>query len=607
MVEQRIFLNRITAAFILIMLLSVGLVVRLVYLQVVGHEHYATMSKENSIKTAPIAPTRGIIYDRNGKVLADNIPTYTLELIPEQVADMDATLGALKLLLGIPDEKIEQFKEQLSRQKHKPFVSIPLLLRLTEEQVAAFSTQKPFYPGVDIKAGLVRVYPYAELVSHVVGYVGRINTEEMKTLPEAEYEGSHHIGKAGIESAYEVDLHGKAGYIESETNAQSRPINVVNQIEPVSGIHLYLTLDIDLQKTAYDALTGYNGAAVAIAVKTGEVLAFASRPGFDPNPFVYGISAKAYKDLQESEDQPLFNRGLRGQYPPGSTMKPFVALAGLELGATSFQRRMHCPGAFQLPNSPHKFRDWRKGGHGSVNMSDAITQSCDVYFYKLALDLGIDRLHSFLQSFGFGLETGIDMKGEKPGVMPSREWKHKMYKKEWFPGETLITGIGQGYTLITPIQLARATATLANRGKVVQPFLVNRALSPGLVYPPVFPPVPELPLNQTNVTNITNAMVNVVHSNRGTAKGLAAGMTYKMASKTGTAQVFSIKQKEKYDEDEIKFKLRDHALFIAFAPAEDPQIAVAVVVENGGHGGTVAGPIAKKIINQYLGVDKDAH
>ncbi|MCX7087136.1 MAG: penicillin-binding protein 2, partial [Methylococcales bacterium] len=369
----------------------------------------------------------------------------------------------------------------------------------------------------------------------------------------------------------------------------------------IKGIDLHLTLDMYLQKIAYDALEGYNGAAVAIAIKTGEVLALASRPGFDPNPFVNGISSNAYKDLQESEDQPLFNRAVRGQYPPGSTMKPFVALAGLELGATSFNRRMFCPGAYQLPNSPHKFRDWRKGGHGSVNMGNAITESCDVYFYSLALNLGIDRLHDFLQKFGFGEKTGIDLVSEKPGLLPSREWKRSVRKKEWFPGETVITGIGQGYTQVTPLQLARATATLANQGVVVQPFLVSRALSPGLTFPAVFPSEPVLPLSSANIANITNAMINVVHSSRGTAKGLAPGLRYKMAAKTGTAQVFTVKQKEKYNEHQIKFKLRDHALFIAFAPADNPKIAVAVVVENGGHGGTVAGPIAKKIMDQYLG------
>lgn len=604
-VEYRIFFKRIVVAFVLILVLSVGLILRLAYLQIVGHDHYATLAKENSIKIAPLVPTRGIIYDRHGRILADNVASYTLELIPEQIPDLDDTLIRLQKLLTIPDEKIEQFREQLKR--HKKFDSIPLLLRLSEEQVAAFEVMRPYFPGVDIRAGLVRYYPYAELVSHVVGYVGRINEQELKTLPEENYRGSYHVGKSGIEGAYETDLHGQTGYIENETNAQSRSINVVNEIDPVPGVDLYLTLDIDLQKTAYDALAGYNGAAVAIAIKTGEVLVSVSRPGFDPNPFVYGISAKAYKELQDSEAQPLFNRVLRGQYPPGSTLKPFVALAGLEYGVTGFHNRMFCQGYYQLPNSPHKYRDWKKWGHGSVDMDDAITESCDVYFYKLALTLGIDDMHSFLRKFGFGEKTGIDLLNEKPGLLPSREWKRDVRKQAWFPGETVITGIGQGFTQVTPLQLARATATLANYGKVVQPFLVNRVLSHDVTLPATIPSEPLLPVHSENVANIINAMINVVHSSRGTAKKLGLGMAYKMAAKTGTAQVFTVKQKEKYNEDQIEFKLRDHALFIAFAPAEDPQIAIAVVAENGGHGGTVAGPIAKKVIDQYLGVAGRAH
>ncbi len=596
--EQRIFLNRVVAAFILILVLIACLIVRLAYLQIVGHEHYATLAKENSIKIAPLPPTRGIIYDRNGRILADNIPSYTLELVPEQIPDLEDTLQKLQELLQISDEKIEQFREQVKRNKR--FASIPLLLRLSDEQVAEFMVVRPFFPGVDIRAGLVRYYPYGELVSHVIGYVGRINEQELKTLPEANYRGSYHVGKSGIESAYETDLHGKTGYVENETNAQSRAINVVNANDPIPGVDLYLTLDIDLQKTAYDALEGYNGAVVAIDIKTGGVLTFASRPGFDPNPFVFGISAKAYKELQESESQPLFNRVLRGQYPPGSTLKPFVALAGLEYGAIGFQNRMFCPGFYQLPNSTHKYRDWAKWGHGSVNMNDAITESCDVYFYKLALTLGIDSMHEFLQKFGFGEKTGIDLVNEKPGLFPSREWKRDVRKSAWFPGETVITGIGQGFTQVTPLQLARATATLANHGKVVQPFLVNRVLSHGVTLPPNTPKDPVLPVHPENVDNIINAMINVVHSSRGTAKKIGLGMPYKMAAKTGTAQVFTVKQKEHYNENQIEFKLRDHALFIAFAPADDPKIAVAVVAENGGHGGTVAGPIAKKVIDQYL-------
>lgn len=596
--EQRIFLSRIVAALMLMVVLNFCLVIRLAYLQIVGHKHYATLARENSIKVAPLTPKRGRIYDRIGRILADNLPIFTLEIIPEQVPDLENTLARLQTLLEIPDEKIEQFREQIKRSKS--FATIPMSMDLNDQQMTNFMVERPYFPGVDIRASLVRYYPFGELTAHIVGYVGRINEQELKTLPEAEYRGTYHVGKSGIESAYESDLHGKTGYIEHETNAQSRPINVVNEIEPVSGVDLHLTLDMDLQKTAYEALKGYNGAAVAVEVKTGAVWAAASHPGFDPNPFVFGINSKDYKALQESPDQPLFNRVLRGQYPPGSTVKPFVALAGLETGAIGFNSRIHCPGFYQIANSAHKYRDWAKSGHGSVNMDLAITQSCDVYFYKLATMLGIDKLHDFMQKFGFGEKTGIDLANEKAGLFPSREWKERVRKKAWFLGETVISGIGQGYVQVTPLQLAKATATLANKGRVVQPHLVDRSLSPGVTIPAFVPPEPVLPVHAENVANITKSMINVVHSGRGTAKKLGYGMNYKMAAKTGTAQVFTVKQNARYNASKIDFKLRDHALFIAFAPADDPKIAVAVVAENGGHGGSVAGPIAKKIMNHYL-------
>ncbi|MDD4907187.1 MAG: penicillin-binding protein 2, partial [Methylobacter tundripaludum] len=367
------------------------------------------------------------------------------------------------------------------------------------------------------------------------------------------------------------------------------------------GENLYLTLDIDLQKTAYDALDGFNGAVVAIDIKTGGVLVFASRPGFDPNPFVIGIANDAYQALQSSENQPLYNRALRGLYPPGSTIKPFIGLAGLEYNAINAEHKLFCPGYYQLPNVSHHYRDWKKGGHGSVNMTEAITQSCDVYFYSLASMLGIDRMHDFLQHFGFGEKTGIDLSGEKPGLMPSREWKRSQRNQSWYPGETLITGIGQGYLQVTPIQLAKATATLANKGKVVTPFLVKNTISPpDPTEPDVENPPSNITIKPENINSIISAMVNVIHDPHGTAKGISKDINYQIAGKTGTAQVFNIKQDAKYNENDIDFKLRDHALFISFAPADDPKIAVAVIVENGGHGGSVAAPIAGQVIKQFL-------
>ena len=598
LLENRIFLGRIVFIFVFMLLLTGTLVARLVYLQIVGHEHYSTLAKDNRIRISPLPPTRGIIYDRHGKILAENLPSYSLELTPEQIPDMQDTLDRLQKLLDIPEEKIEQFHSQ--RKRHKHFTSTPLLLRLSDQEVARFAVVRPYFPGVDIHARLVRHYPYGELTSHVVGYVGRINEKELKSLPIAEYRGTHHIGKTGIEKTYESDLHGRAGYAEIETNAQARPIKTLTEVPPVPGANIYLTLDIDLQRTAYHALDIYNGAVVAIQVKTGEVLVLVSRPGFDPNPFVYGISRKVYRELQESDNLPLFNRALRGQYPPGSTLKPFIALAGLEYKVTDFHHKLYCPGYYQLPNVSHKYRDWKKWGHGTVAMNDAIVQSCDVYFYDLALTLGIDRMHAFLSEFGFGEKTGIDVTGEKAGLLPSKEWKQRRRRQPWYPGETLITGIGQGFTQVTPLQLARATATLANRGEVVSPFLADRIIHANFAVAGPRKTSRNLHLNPENVQNIINAMVNVVHGARGTARRIGKDIPYRIAGKTGTAQVFSVKQEENYNEDEIAFKLRDHALFIAFAPAADPEIAVAVIVENGGHGGSVAAPIAAKVIKQYL-------
>lgn len=602
LLEARLFLSRVVAAFVLIILLMFGLVVRLIYLQIVGHEHYATLSKDNRIKIAPLPPNRGIIYDRQGRMLAQNLPTYTLELIPERVENMEQTLKSLQQLLNIPDEKIELFQKQ--RKRNKAFTPIPLLQNLTEDDVARFSVVRPYYPGVDVYVRLERHYPYGDLASHVVGYVARISEQELKSLPADEYRGTDHVGKIGIEKTYEAQLHGTAGYEEIETNAQARAIHTVATIDPVAGANIYLTLDIDLQKVAYDGLKDYNGAAVAIDIKTGGVLVFASRPGFDPNPFVSGISAREYKALQDSDDQPLYNRALRGQYPPGSTAKPFLGLAALEYGVTDFHHPLFCPGYYKLPNSEHKYRDWKKWGHGSVDMNEAIMQSCDVYFYDLAMAMGIDKMHDFMDKFGFGRKTGIDLVGEVDGLLPSREWKKRFRKHAWFPGETIITGIGQGYMQATPVQLAKATATLANGGRELTPHLVDRVVGKDSTDFVGDPQAKSLGLTKQNVDNIILAMTNVVHGSRGTAGSLARGIHYHIAGKTGTAQVFTVKQEEKYNEDAIDFKMRDHALFVALAPVEDPQIAVAVIAEHGGHGGTVAAPIAGDIIEAYLKAQK---
>ena len=599
--ENRIFLNRVVTIFILAIVLMLGLVARLVYLQIEGYEHYSTLATKNQIRISSIPPIRGVIYDRNGVVLAENLPAYNLEILPEKVkkeGDLDDTLTRLQQVLAIPDEKIAEFHKQRKRRKY--FEPTPFLSNLTEEEVARFAVMRPFFPGVEIKVSLARHYPHGLLTSHVVGYVGRVNEKELKALPIAEYRGTHYVGKVGIEKSYETLLHGKAGYTEAETNAQGRSVNILRKVNSQSGANLYLTLDINLQKIAYDALEGYNGAIVAIEIKTGDVLVFTSRPSFDPNPFVNGISRKAYRALQDSEDRPMFNRALRGQYPPGSTVKPFMGLAGLEYQVIKPRESIYCPGYYQLPNVKHRFRDWKRWGHGATDLNKAITQSCDVYFYSLAMTLGIDRMHSFMSKFGFGQKTGIDLIGEKGGLFPSREWKKKHKKKVWYPGNSIITGIGQGFTLTTPLQLARATATLANYGKIVTPYLVDRIVESN--YTKLGPSQSNaiIPLKTKNIDEVIAAMVNVVHGTGGTAKRIAKGINYQIAGKTGTAQVFTVKQNETYNRYKLKKKLHDHALFISFAPVDDPQISVAVIVENGGHGGSVAAPMAAKVIKKFL-------
>ncbi len=596
--ENRIFLNRIVVLFFFILVLITGLIMRLVYLQIEGHSKYKNMATHNRIKVMAIPPTRGIIYDRKGHVLAENLPSYNLEVIPEQVDDLDETLARLQQLLTIPAEKIAAFRKQVRR--YKRFSSVPLLLQLSDEDVARFAVHRHTFKGVDIQARLIRHYPYKDLTAHVVGYLGRINDRELKVLSKEDYRGIHSIGKVGLERSYETTLRGTSGYAEIETNAQGRPINELEKINSIPGDDIYLTLDIDLQKIAYDALGDYNGAVVALEISTGGVLVQASKASFDPNLFVSGISYADYAALNDSKNMPLFDRVLRGQYPPGSTLKPFVGLAGLEHNITTFQETLFCPGFYQLPKKEHKYRDWKKWGHGHVNLDKAIIESCDVYFYDMALALGIDKLSHFLKKFGFGAKTGIDLKGEKAGLMPSREWKREHRKKGWYPGETLITGIGQGFTQVTPMQLARATATLANKGQVVTPYLAEHIELADKKQVLAHAEPENLNLMPENVAYINEAMMHVVHSSKGTARRIAKDIDYKIAGKTGTAQVYSIKQNESYNEDEIEFNMRDHALFIAFAPVDNPKIAVAVIVEHGSHGGSVAAPIAAKVMKQYL-------
>ncbi len=601
-IEQRISHNRTIMAIFFTLVLFGILTSRLFYLQITSHEHFSTLSQNNRVSVQAIPPTRGLIYDRNGIILAENLPSYTLQIIPEQTKDIDLLLEELGFLITIRDIDIKKFNKEVRRKRR--FEGIPLRFRLTDEEVATISVNLHRLPGVEIKAQLSRFYPYGKETSHVVGYVGRINEQELKRLPVTNYSGTNHTGKLGIEKSYEALLHGQVGYQKVETNVRGRVLRVLERKNPIPGNDLTLNLDINLQKIAIEAFEGKRGALVAISPENGQVLAMVSMPDYDANLFVNGIDSKTYNALNHSWQRPLFNRTILGNYPPGSTTKPFFALAGLELGVIQPNHQIFCPGYYQLKGKPHKYRDWKKWGHGKTNIEKSIVQSCDVFYYDLAVQLGIDRMHQFMTLFGFGQKSGVDILGERSGLMPSKQWKKKARKQVWFPGETVITGIGQGYVLVTPMQLALATATLANGGHLFQPQLVNaiqrksdpiaRHISPQLVH--------DIPIkNQQNWQQIYHAMTEVIHGSRGTARRLnKSGLRYKIAGKTGTAQVFSVAQDASYKASKVEERLRDHALFMSFAPVKHPRIAIAVVVENGGHGGSIAAPIAGKVIEAYL-------
>jgi penicillin-binding protein 2 len=577
------------------------LLARMVQLQVVEHAHFRTLSESNRVKIVPLEPTRGLIYDRNGTVLAQNTPTYSLEVVPDAVGNVDELLHELSEYVSLSPLDAERFKREVKR-RHR-FDRVPLRFRLTDQEVARFAVVRHRYPGVDVHARLSRDYPLGSLAAHVVGYMGRINERELGEIDPVDYRASTHIGKTGVERAYEEVLHGSVGYQHVETNAQGRVLRVLDREDATPGADLYLSIDGRLQATAEAALGPENGAVVAINPRTGAVLAMVSTPSFDPNLFAQGIPPEAFKALNKSPERPLYNRVLYGKYPPGSTIKPFIGMAGLEFGAKLATRPTFCRGFFTLKNHNHRYRDWKRSGHGRIDLHGSIVESCDVYYYELALELGIDRIHDFLGLFGFGEPTGIDLGTESRGLLASRGWKRSKYNKPWYPGETVITGIGQGFTLTTPLQLASATATLANRGLRLQPQLVERMVDGALGREHVNAPriVGQIELSKsTHWTDTVKAMVDVVHSPKGTAKQIAKGLNFRIAGKTGTAQVFGIAQDAEYDPNKIEKKLRDHALFVAFAPAERPRIAVAVVVENGGSGSVAAAPIARKLFESYL-------
>ena len=599
--ESRLFMQRSVQAMIFAALLFSILIGRLVYLQVLAHEHYITLSDDNRIKILPLPPNRGLIFDRNGVVLAENLPSYRLEITPEQIHDMEAVLDSLSSLVNIRDIDRRRFDKLLSRTP--AFKPVPLRFHLSDEEVARFAVDRHRFPGVEVVAGLSRHYPHGSLAVHALGYVGRLDERDLQNINTSNYSGTTHIGKVGIERTYEDLLHGNVGYGQVETNAEGRILRTLVRTPPRPGQNLYLTLDARLQRATEQAFAGKTGAAVVLDPDSGEVLAFVSLPAYDPNLFVNGIDTTTYQALREDDQQPLFNRALRGQYPPGSTIKPFVALGGLEEEFTHEHSTTYCPGFYQLPGKDRKYRDWKRSGHGKVDLVKSIAQSCDVYFYDLALSMGVDRLHDFLARFSFGSRTGIDISGELPGLLPSRQWKRAARDEAWFPGETLITGIGQGFMLATPIQLASATATLSKFGQRRKPHIVFATQQPdesGLT-PLQIATIPDAPIKDRQHWDIViDAMREVVHGQWGTARKIGEDAQFEIAGKTGTAQVFGLKEEQKYNAEELEEKLRDHSLFVAFAPIEQVRVAVAIIVEHGGSGSAVAAPIARTILDAYL-------
>lgn len=593
--SRGVFGGRALLSAFLVLLVFGGLASRYFYLQIVEHEKYRTASDRNRIHVKPIPPRRGLVFDRNGTLLADNQAIFNLTLTRERVDDLDAALAAVGEVVHLEPEEIERFRKVLPR--HLPFDPVPLKFKLQPDEIARLAVNRYRLPGIDVEAELVRYYPYGELFAHSIGYVSRINEQELEKLDKVNYSDTHLIGKSGIERVYEDQLHGTVGFRNVETNARGRVLRELERTPPVNGSDIVLELDLATQQAAFDALAGERGSVVALDPNGGGVLAIVSTPSFDPNLFVSGISNRDYSALRDSPDRPLLNRSMQGQYPPGSTVKPMYALGGLYYEVSTPEWSVYDPGFYRLNGKGRRYRDWKKWGHGkAVDLYMAVQQSCDVYFYDLANKVGIDRMHNFAIRFGLGNATGVDQTSERNGVMPSSEWKNRAMNQIWYPGETLSVGIGQGYMLATPIQLAVMTAAIANRGHHYRPHLMRS------VGDEPFEPVLEDALETTpeNWDVIFGAMESVIHSARGTAKVINKDLPYRIAGKTGTAQVIGIAQDETYDAEKIDKRQRDHALFVAFAPVDNPMIAVAVIVENGEHGSSTASPVARKVMDAYL-------
>lgn len=606
--ETRIFSARALVAWIVLIVLTLLLAARLFYLQVVQFDRYTTLSNKNRVLLQPIPPNRGLIYDRHGQLLAENSASQSVNITVEQVSDVQNTVDVISEIIPVSERDRKRFEKRL-KQSRRPYQSLPLRYKLTETEIAKIAVNAYRLPGVSVEAQLVRHYPLQESTAHALGYVGRINERELGSIDSARYAGTDSIGKIGIEKFYESELLGEVGFQKVEINARGRVLRVLERSAPVPGKNLQLHLDARLQRVAEEALAGRRGAVVAIDTETGGILTMVSTPSYDANLFVTGIDSKTYAGLRDSSDLPLFNRALRGQYPPGSTLKPFIALAGLELGYTNWEHTIFDPGWYQLSKDGRYYRDWKKWGHGRVNLELAIVQSCDTFFYEMAHGMDVDAVHDFVAQFGFGRQTGMDVAEALRGILPSSDWKRNALGESWYRGDSLNLSIGQGYMLATPLQLATATAVLANRGRWLQPRLVKQFVAEhesGITGDTQVPARELKPLEDVQINNsedwekMIRAMELVVHGERGTARKTGRGAPYRIAGKTGTAQVIGIKQDEEYDEEKIAERNKDHGLFIAFAPVKEPKIAIAVIVENGGGGSTSAAPVARKVLDAYL-------
>jgi len=598
--EKRIYAFRTILAVLFVLGLTFALVLRLYHLQLMNYEHFQTLSDKNRMQLQPIAPNRGLIYDRNGVLLADNKPIFSVAIVPEYSKDIDASIASIQAIIDISPEHIKRFKKRLQRSR-RPYQSVILKSKLNEQEIARIEVRRHELKGIEVQAELARFYPLSDATAHSIGYVGRINEKELGKVDAQNYSATNYIGKLGVERFYEAELHGQVGFQTVETNASNRILRVLERISPIPGRDISLHIDSNLQNIAVELLGKRRGAVVAIEPSTGGILALVSTPSYDPNLFVTGIDYKSYSALRDSLDLPLFNRALKGQYPPGSTIKPIVGLGGLDSAATTRTFSMWDDGKYQLKNDERIYRDWKRQGHGRMNLFSAITQSCDIYFYDLAFKMGVDNMAKYLGSFGFGRNTVLDISEARDGLLPTREWKRALKGRAWYPGDSLNMGIGQGFMLSTPLQLAAATAMMANRGRWVQPALLKSITgeAEGVRHRKVVMQDVKLKNNE-DWDFIIGAMSEVMHGKRGTARGSGSRASYRMAGKTGTAQVVGIKQGEKYDAEALSERNRDHALFIGFAPVSDPQIAVAVIVENGGGGSTSAAPVARAMFDEWI-------